>query len=274
MRIVVNHFTQMKKGSSFVCVAGLPGESHVRPVLEFGRLDRSLRRSQGGAFALGSVVELGPTKPRPSDPEVEDVVFNRKHARHRRSLEPSEFLGVLDSVAEVSLADIFGPDLEALSRTAAAVPKGKGRASLGVIKVEDGAGFDYRETTGIRFGFKDPSLGELALWATDIRLREANQSKPSVSSIRRVADRLSSGSFLSLGLTRAYQARAYSCERHWLQGEQHLPHRRSTVGTRLTKPMAPQANLALTVPSVRKSTGRWSRRLGIRDPRYARRPAT
>lgn len=225
MLIVINHFTRMQPGSPYVCVAGVSGGVHVRPVSSTGRLDRALRRSQGGDFSLGAEVEISSTTPRPVSPQVEDVVFLPEQASYRRSLDPDEFLAILDSVAKPSLQAIFGPDLEFLSGTAAAVHKNAGNASLGILKL----GYETRiwvdrdwSKPRIRICLKIPEFGELSPTVTDIRLWESDQATPSVENIRRI-EGLLEGCYIAVGLTRAFWVPSYPGERHWLQVNNIFP---------------------------------------------------
>ena len=225
MHIVINHFTRMQPGSPYVCVAGVSGTTHIRPVVSNGRLDRTLRRSQGGNFSLGAEVELGPTTLCPVVPQVEDVQFLPEQASHRRNLSDDEFLVILDSVAKQSLRDVFGPDLEPLSRTAAAVHKNAGEASLGILKL----GFDASiwidenwQKPKIRFSIEDPEFGELSPTVTDIRLWKADQATPSAENIRKIEGRLE-GCYVAVGLTRAFSVPSYKGVWHWLQVNNIFP---------------------------------------------------
>jgi hypothetical protein len=217
VRVVINHLTRMR--SPYVCVAGVDNSGrHIRPVLSVGQLDRDLLRSKGGAFSLGANVDLGPTDPRPTVPELEDVVFDPGRTKVVDYLDPAAFGGVLEEIAVDSLGAIFGAEFVRMSGTAAAVPLGTGSASLGVLRLE-GAELDAREHFGkheIRLRFTDPDLGELSIKVTDLRLWESDQETPSMNNIQSIRNRLD-GCRVAVGLTRAFAVSSYEGVWHWLQ---------------------------------------------------------
>lgn len=224
MRILINHLTRMKH--PFVCVAGVRTDGvHIRPVFDQGRLERSLLRSEGGPFSLGSVVTLGPTRPRPDTPEKEDVVFVPQEARQEKSLGGDRFEAFMKRFAQPSLREVFGDDLVRLSRTSAAVGKGQGIASLGVIQVKGGAYLEAGESPRgpeIRFTFTDSDLGELSLKVTDLRLWKANHKTPAFSKIKAIQTRLQD-CFVAVGLTRLWEVSRYPGFGHWLQANNIFP---------------------------------------------------
>ena len=217
MLITVIHLTRMR--SPYVCVAGVEdsGDS-IRPVLQSGQLPRSLLTSEGGPFRLGAVVDIAEPQPRPSAPELEDVVFNPDRTRAVGDVDADEFCGLLDDLADPLLGSIFGPTTVKKSGTAAAVPQHTGIASLGVLRTNDA-----RLTVQTRFGkpdirihFTDPALGELAIKVTDLRLWEADQVTPAAEAIERIEHALDD-CYLAVGLSRAFSVSSYKGVWHWLQ---------------------------------------------------------
>ena len=228
MQILVTHLTRMK--SPYICVAGIDKRwRHRRPVLadsEEGhrQLERNLLRSKGGHFGLGEVVDLGSIKARPAPPEMEDVVFEPSGMTAVKTLDPEDFLRNLHRVAGNSLRTIFGLELEQLSRTAAAVPEGRGSSSLGVLMLSEASlqvKTEY-EKQALRFDFEDPDLGELSLKVTDLRLWESDHETPATDAVDRIKNRLD-GCFIAVGLGRAYDAAAYPGPKHYLQVNNIFP---------------------------------------------------
>jgi len=136
---------------------------------------------------LGSVVDLGAIDPRPVVPELEDVVFTPGKVRWEKALEPVVFRELLEMTAKDSLQEIFGDELVRLSETAAAVPKGKGVASLGVLKIDGGKDLDIRsDGSSVRCTFEDPDLGILSLKVTDLRMWRPDHVTPAERGISAV----------------------------------------------------------------------------------------
>ena len=226
MRILINHLTRM--GYPYVCVAGIDTDgSHVRPVLDSAQLGRDLLCSEGGPFALGAVVDLGWAYPRRTLPEVEDVVFFPEQVTPAKlgMLEAVQFAKHIKRVAKSSLKEIFGDDLARKSPTAAAVPKDRGEASLGVLRVDGDADLrlgQSNEKHEIRFAFVDKDLGELALKVTDLRLWKQDHVNPDVSKVEDIRSRLNS-CMVAVGLTRYWPASFYPGFGHWLQVNNIFP---------------------------------------------------
>lgn len=227
MQIVVTHLTRMR--NQHICVAGVDKNwEHRRPVLVDSdgghkQLERNLLRSEGGHFELGAVVDLGNAQPQPTPPEVEDVVFAPVAVTAVKTFDPADFQRVLDGLAKDSLRTIFGPDLERLSPTAAAVPEGRGEASLGVLRLSE-AGLQVKsefEKQVLRFDFEDPDLGELSLKVTDLRLWESDQETPATDAVDRIKNHLDR-CLIAVGLGRAYKG-AYPGLRHYLQVNNIFP---------------------------------------------------
>jgi len=217
MDILINHLTRMKH--PYICVAGIDsGGAHVRPVLDVGQLPRSLLRSEGGVFELGAFIRLGLPEARPTPPEVEDVVFVGDESVHIRRVDPADFWTSVQSVALDRLAQVFGPNLQRLRRTAAAIPEGEGSASLGVIRLSEAA-LDVRRGFGkkqIRLAFQDADLEQIELKVNDLRLWEADQSTPRQDRVDALQPLLE-GLAVSVGLSRAYSVPSYQGRWHWLQ---------------------------------------------------------
>ena len=225
MRILINHLTRMRK--PYVCIAGIQADGvHVRPVLRCWQLNCALLQSRGGAFSLGAVVDLGSVVPRPTPPEVEDAIFVPDQVKLVKTLEGDEFRTHMVKVGESSLQEIFGDELVRMSRTAAAVPEGMGKASLGVLRVNHGVTIHSEERLGdaaIRCTFTDRDLGKLSLKVTDLRLWKEDQITPDLSRISALNSRRA-GCMLSVGLTRARSYSSYPGPRHWLQVNNVFPN--------------------------------------------------
>ncbi len=224
MEIAINHLTRMK--SPYVCVAGVDRSgAHKRPVLAYEQLHRLLLGAEGGPFSLGTVLDLGSTTARPAPPEVEDAEFEWEGVRPVRTLDREGFLRVLSFVAKPNLREIFGLDLDSLSATAAAVPEGKGRGSLGVLEMAGEVELTTRNRFGkheITFSFRDADLGFMSLKVTDIRLWKADHVTPSFRDIRALRSRLD-GCYIAVGLTRALPVSSYQGVWHWLQVNNVFP---------------------------------------------------
>ena len=224
MQIAVNHLTRMQ--FPYICVAGVAKSGvHVRPVLPNEQLHRRLLGTEGGPFALGAVMDLGPTKPRSMCPEVEDVEFASEEVSRVRTLDREGFLRALKFASKPNLRKVFGPDLRRLSATAAAVPEGTGSASLGVLKTSGEVGLSVRKRFRkheITFSLNDSDLGPISLKVTDIRLWKADHVTPSFDHVRAIRSRLD-GCYISVGLTRAFPVSSYPGRWHWLQVNNLFP---------------------------------------------------
>ena len=83
-----------------------------------------------GPFDMGAIVELGPVRPVPTVPEIEDHNFALNNPHREGCLDPERLWRILDQTAIPVLFDIFGAELEHHG-TRASLPLGAGRASLG-----------------------------------------------------------------------------------------------------------------------------------------------
>jgi hypothetical protein len=217
VQILVDHLTRMQPG--YFCVAGVEVDTprHVRPVLRHGRLTTDLLRPNGGPFDLGSIVDLGQTTNAGRAPELEDHRFDPSSTRWLLDDDPDDFWDTLDGVARESLTEIFGPALE-LWDESGTVDVGEGGASLGCLKPEKQPWLyvDHRGTVRMVLDYLIPSVD---LSVNDLRLYERDGRTPRRDLVAGVQKRLKAGveTILSVGLTRPWQKRGDTAERHWLQ---------------------------------------------------------
>jgi hypothetical protein len=203
----------------YFCVAGVDMNTlrHIRPVLSHGRLTIDLLSTVGGPFDVGSVVDLGPATYTGRAPELEDHRFDPSDTRRLFDYEPDSYWDTLDGVARQSLAEIFGPALE-LWDESGTVDVGEGRASLGCLRPEKQPWLyvDHRGTVRLVLDYLTPSVD---LSVNDLRLYERDGRTPRRDLVAGVQQRLKAGveAILSVGLTRPWQKRGDTDERHWLQ---------------------------------------------------------
>ncbi len=203
----------------YVCVAGVEVDTldHVRPVLRRGRLTTGLLGPNGGPFDIGSVVDLGPATYAGHAPELEDHNFDPARARWLFDDDPDDYWDLLDGVKQESLEEIFGPELE-LWDESGTVDVGEGRASLGCLSPEEQPWLyvDHRGTVRMVLDYLMPSVD---LSVNDLRLYEKDGRTPRRDLVQSVQRRMESGveAILSVGLTRPWQKRGDTAERHWLQ---------------------------------------------------------
>jgi len=217
VRIVVTHLTRMR--APFICVAGvdLATGDHVRPVLEYGKLERSLLAQQGGLFEIGAVVELGPARCVGRAPEVEDWRFDPTKARKVRHLSTEEMWQWLSLVSRVRLDDIFGDELHQYGKTYV-VGLHKGSASLGCLQPVKTPELLVDSYGKLRLHLCDASRS-VSLPVTDLRLYEDDQMTLRKADVQRLAEQMAKGArvMLCVGLTRPYPKPGDDVERHWLQ---------------------------------------------------------
>lgn len=215
MQIAITHLTRM--GHPHICAAGVDRQwRHWRPVSaprESGdgwKLDQGWLRSQGGLLEVGAVIDFGDVQPTTG---TEDVVVDYQQAKFVKYLYLAHFVRILDRLAQDSLGSIFGPELERLSSTAAAVPEGEGEVSLGVLRLK-GAELQVHGDSEIRLMFEDTDFGEMALKVTDLRLWEVY--KPRLDRVNRIQAEMGE-CLAAVGLTGAFVSSSYPGPRHWLQ---------------------------------------------------------
>ncbi len=224
MRIVVTHLTRVRGG--YICVAGLDLETrrHVRPVLAGGPLPFDLLARYGGPFDIGRVVDLGPARPAPQPPHLEDHLVALAHVKRGEAMRSAAFWDLLQRVAKPALRDLFGEQLKPIGRNSQGTEVGEGRASLGCLIPASPPRLWCTEPCGskpgrIRIALCDGQL-QATLGVTDLRLYRHDHMTPDPRCIRRVADRLASADavILGVGLTRPFAASSHAArEYHWLQ---------------------------------------------------------
>jgi hypothetical protein len=220
-RIVVNHLTRMQSG--LICVAGLSSATkrHVRPIARGVGLSPNLLATHGGPFAIGAVVELGATMYKGQPPETEDLLFDTRQARRLETLPQDQFWQLLRQVAQPRLADLFGPDLTARGRRSCGVDVGKGRASLGCLRLEKPPELYVEPRYGrnqVRLRVRDGQF-DLDLSVADIRLYQVDHLTPNPEAVADVVKQLAASptTILSVGLSRAFAASGNGPPLHWLQ---------------------------------------------------------
>jgi hypothetical protein len=225
MKIVVTHLTRMQRGT--VCVAGLNLETghHVRPVQPMGVLQSRLTAPRGGPFDMATIVDLGTTRPVPSQPEIEDVEITWWHARAIDLVAPDLFWETLQFVARPSFRGLFGPALRTVGRSGrrrAVTDLKTGAASLGVLRPFGRPRLtldrrpDGREV--VRMQVWDGEI-RLDLSVTDLPLYTDDGGRPNTERVREISARLDRGTpvMLGVGLTRPFAARPSETPVHWLQ---------------------------------------------------------
>ncbi len=130
LQIMIIHLTRMQKG--FMCAAGVDPTTrrHVRPVLA-SRMRTEMLACHGGPFELGCHVELRDTKFVGNVPEIEDRQFETVAARCLQRLPYPQFWQLLTELANDTLAEIFGRDLQPIGAARCEVPESHGLRSLG-----------------------------------------------------------------------------------------------------------------------------------------------
>ena len=222
MRIVVTHLTRMKHGN--VCVAGVNVEDgeHVRPVLRLGQLRAGDLAPSGGPFDLATIVDLGEVQPVPTLPQVEDHEFRARAAQAVGPVEPRIFWEMLHFLARPSPRTLFGDDLRRVGKSAAAVPEGRGVASLGCLRPAVAPRLyvvtrpDGRRSVRVRLRDED---FDLYVSVTDLRLYCPDGETPDDERVSAVNRRMEEGEgvLLSVGLTRAFASAPDREPVHWLQ---------------------------------------------------------
>ncbi len=216
MEIITTHLTRMKPG--YICVAGVEPASDelFRPVLGRRRLDRALLRKDGGAFGIGALVDLGPTRGVGHPPETEDREFSIENLAYRHLLKPSALWELLTQTSHSRLKRIFGDELRQ-RESSCTVDIDSGVVSLGHLRPKHITYFGVNPWGRIRIHVSDGEF-HLDLSVTDIRLYKSDQQTVRRRIMQSVSDRLSKTSvILAVGLTRAWRKENDEAERHWLQ---------------------------------------------------------
>ena len=214
MHIVVNHLTRM--APEYICVAGVnpaTGE-HVRPTTN-GRLGRHLLRAEGGPFDIAAMVDIGDVTPEGVAPELEDHYFEPSVACFLSTVAPEDFWTLLNGVAHLTLADIFGPDLQWGGNTCW-TERGKGIASLGCLKAATHLRLMRNSDGKLRMHLSDGLREASSVSVTDIRLFAADHLTMLDDVVANLNRRIQRGVpvVLSVGLSRPF---AKTGDRHWLQ---------------------------------------------------------
>ncbi|MBW3540976.1 MAG: hypothetical protein KY476_11955 [Planctomycetes bacterium] len=221
MRLAINHLTRMQPGN--MCVAGIDLDTgrHVRPVWGSNLRTKNLVR-HGGVFDIACVVELGWTQFCGERPHVEDHRFNPEDARVVETLPAAQFWQLLERHAFSTLTEIFGPELTPRGGRACGIDRGRGRISLGCLRLSGEAFLYVGRRAGkphkVRLAFSDGCF-DVDVGVTDIRLYGPDHVTPDVELVKRTAERLKNAGhvILSVGLTRAFTSSDDSPPLHWLQ---------------------------------------------------------
>jgi hypothetical protein len=222
MEIVINHLTRMQRG--FICVAGIDPltMSHIRPVWPAGRLTDDLLARHGGPFDMCAVVDIGKPKRVGHAPELEDCQLDWIYLRRIRREDGKAFLAMLEAIAQTDLTAVFGPELTKRGTKAAMEPN-CGKASLGCVMCRDAPSLRVvprpPKPDQVRIWLRDPSLGELDVPVTDIRLYGPDHVTPDRKVIAKTEGRLRSRTkvILAVGVGRLPPPQPGSPPAHWLQ---------------------------------------------------------
>lgn len=215
MDIVTTHVTRMQPG--YVCVAGqrVGDDASIRPVLLGMRLPRSAISLEGGPFWPGNRVSLGQTSHCGSPPETEDHAFQLANTRLVARETPPALWSTLLRCARRSFKEIFGPDLKDEGATAA-MPEGRGSASLGILKPKGrphATVFEDAVKLHVSDGQRD-----LSVRVTDIRLYAADHKSLDDGALQALVSRLSTEPcLLAVGVGRPWLKPGDAIRRHWLQ---------------------------------------------------------
>lgn len=201
-------------GGKRICVAGLSERNgHVRPL----PTDTPLARSQiPGTWALGRLVELGPTRTVSSAPRYEDREFRLAVVAPVATLSAPAFWDRISEEAESLLSAIFGDDFVVNANGKGFLSPGEGDASLGLLRLnEKPALYDDYEGNP-RLGFGDGAV-RVDCAITDVRLRRADNVSLNASAVAELRGliRDSHEIILSVGLT--YASVPANAPKHWLQ---------------------------------------------------------
>lgn len=214
MKIIINHLTRM--GPPRICVAGVDASTfeHVRPTTPPSDLiTRKLLRGNGGPFAVGALVDLGDTNPRPNAPEVEDHRFTTSEATFVDQLTDEEYIGVLQEVSSNTLEGAMGPDLISKGNRKWAVTTGTGERSLAVLTPRGRPALKIEfEKLRLHLSYPDAAAN---LSVADLRFYDTDHKTIRTDVVQDVNARLARGvdSYIMLGLSRPFPGE----DQHWLQ---------------------------------------------------------
>ncbi|MFN2587852.1 MAG: hypothetical protein ABR613_07030 [Actinomycetota bacterium] len=204
-------------GPGKICIAGLEVTSRapIRPIAA-GGLPTTLLSVEGGVFALGNVVDLGPAMDVGSAPEVEDRLVDLANLAAVGRLEAREFWRLLTETGETNLTNIFGPDLQARGHERF-VNRHQGTASLGHLAPAEPPEVYVSDWDKVRVVL--PGEGGADLSLTDRRFVEPNHKTPRYERVEAAREFLqgSRKPVLSVGLARAWEKPGDTQERHYLQ---------------------------------------------------------
>jgi hypothetical protein len=165
---------------------------------------------------MAARVDLGPVSHVGESPELEDHRCNFQRVRSLSTLSARDFWERLETLAQPTLAAIFGPELEA-SGPACVVKAGCGPASLGCLAPRGSPTVYLDERGRIRMRLTDGVVAP-NVSVTDLRLYQTDHTSPDHAVLAHVADRIRKGvpMLLSVGLTRAFSPDGGE-PKHWLQ---------------------------------------------------------
>jgi hypothetical protein len=181
-------------------------------------LPRELLADSGGPFELGARVELGNLTASPKPPHIEDHTFDPAKARRISSLDPTDYLDLIDSVSERTLRLAFGSDLRRETDLKYATDRGLGQCSLACIRLRGPTALEIDGFDRLQLRFEQAAKTSYAKVA-DLRFYAVDGKSFRHPLIEAVSGRLRDGvrAWAMFGLARAWKVRADVAERHWVQ---------------------------------------------------------
>ncbi|MBM4273236.1 MAG: hypothetical protein FJ134_02075 [Deltaproteobacteria bacterium] len=210
----------MTKG--FICVAGLSGEQHIRPVLRRGSLAIELLSLYGGPFDIGVIVDLGKATHQPASPHTEDYVFNPSQVSVIGVVKEGDFWTILNKVSRSNLKDIFGQELIPVGPVNYGTDLNSGKVSLGCLKLQEKPSIYLKKRENgksqIRLWFNDGEL-QVNAGVTDIRLYRIPDYSPNEELIKKfnACMKISEEIIISVGLSRPFASSPEFDPINWLQ---------------------------------------------------------
>lgn len=214
MQIIINHLTRMRPPR--ICVAGVDASTfgHVRPTTPpSDPITRELLVANGGPFAIGALVDLGDTTPRPNAPEVEDHGFITAKAAPVRQLTGEEYAGVLQAISSDTLEGAMGPELKSMGNRKWAVTTGTGTQSLAVLTPQGRPALKIEfDKLRLHLSYPDAAAN---LSVADLRFYDTDHKTIRRDVVQDVTTRLIRGvdAYVMLGLSRPFPGK----DQHWLQ---------------------------------------------------------